>query len=154
METVFTKSNLDPKPDVGSKLQIKAFIKDDPSPFVHLDYAATKVYELTDYTMRTPLEKMDVFTELLELKQECELWILQVTEATTDLLRDIPKDKTYEKTASLFTMLSTIKQKVERDRTFLVADGELCGDLVAELEKLGFTLTEKTQDELRIIKLS
>ncbi|CAM4076480.1 hypothetical protein [Lederbergia lenta] len=153
MNTIFSKSNQDQETKEGSNLQVKAFIKGDPSPFLNIDYETTKVYELTDYTLRTPLEKMDIFNELLQLEQDCELVILPVKEETTALLQDIPKDEAYEKTASLFNMLSSLKETVERDRTFLIAEGEVCGDLVDKLEGLGFTLKEKTEAELKTIEL-
>ncbi|MEK3889571.1 hypothetical protein [Bacillus sp. FSL K6-3431] len=154
MSTVFSKSNEDSKVKVGSNLQIKAFIKGEPSPFLNLDYQNTKVYELTDYTLRTPFEKMDVFNELLQLEQNCELVILPVTEATTALLRDIPKDETYDKTASLFNMLSSVKETIERDRSFIIAENGVCADLLHKLKALGFSLKEKTEAELKAIELA
>ncbi|MBS4205346.1 hypothetical protein [Lederbergia citrea] len=147
MSTVFSQI------EGASKLQIKAFVKGDSSPFHSLDFSTSKVYELTDYTLRTPLEKMDVFNELLQLEHNCELWILPVREETTSLLREIPKDEIYDKTASLFAMLSTIKETVERDRTFMIAKGEICSELVETLQELGFTLREKDAEELLEIEL-
>lgn len=153
MNTIYSKSSQDEGIKKGSNLQVKAFIQGDPSPFLNIDYETTKVYELTDYTLRTPLEKMDIFNELLELEHDCELVILPVKEETTALLQDIPKDEVYEKTASLFNMLSSLKETVERDRTFLIAKGEVCGELVDELKSLGFTLKEKNEAELKAINL-
>lgn len=137
-----------------AKLQVQAFVKGDASPFHDLDYSTMKVYELTDYTLRTPLEKMDLYNELLQLEQECELWIIPVTQETTALLQEIPKDEAYEKTAALFQMLSTLKDTVERDRTFIVADGKACTPLLNKLEELGFTLKEKSEEELKAIELT
>jgi hypothetical protein len=138
----------------GSNLQMKSFVKGDPSPFQDLDYKTTSVYELTDFTFRTPLEKMDVFNELLRIPQPCEMWILPVTEPTTALLHELPKGKAYEKTASLFALLSSVKETMERDRTFMVADKQVCGELIPIFKKLGFTLTEKNPEELKSIQLS
>lgn len=138
----------------GSNLQIKSFVKGDPSPFKDINYATSSVYELTDYTFRTPLEKMDVFNELLCIPHPCEIWILPVTEPTTALLKELPKDKTYEKTASLFTLLSSVKETMERDRTFLVAHNRICSEIIHMLEKLGFTVTEKKPEELKSIQLA
>lgn len=138
----------------GSNPQIKSFIKGDPSPFKDIDYSSTNVYELTDYTFRTPLEKMDVFNELLNIPHPCKIWILPVTEPTTSLLKELPKEKAYEKTASLFTLLSSVKETMERDRTFLVAHNQICAELINMLEKMGFTVTEKKPEELTSIQLA
>ncbi|MFD1706181.1 hypothetical protein ACFSCZ_05345 [Siminovitchia sediminis] len=137
-----------------ANLMIKSFVKGDPSPFPHIDYSTTCVYELTDYTLRTPLEKMDVFNRLLDLPHPCEVWILPVTEEATSLLKDMPKDETYEKTAALFSMLSSVKEQIETDRTFLIAHREYCHDIIRSLENLGFTITEKTQEELQTITIA
>lgn len=136
---------------VIAKLQIKAFEKGDVSPFEQLDFSKTNVYELIDYTMRTPLEKMDVFSEMLELPHDCKLWVLPVTEETSALLRDIREGD--EKTASLFKMLSTFKDTVERDRSFIVAEGEVCSGVVEKLEELGFTLKKMNEHDLKNIEL-
>ena len=151
-----TSSITDNTPDLkaGSNLQIKSFVKGDPSPFHNTDYNKTGVYELTDYTFRTPLEKMDVFNELLTIPYPCEIWILPVTEPTTALLKELPKNKTYEKTASLFTLLSSVKQTMERDRTFLVAQHQTASEIIKILEKLGFTVTEKSPEQLTSIQLA
>lgn len=138
----------------GSNLQIESFVKGDPSPFRNIDYTATKVYELTDYTFRTPLEKMDVFNQLLNIPHPFKIWILPVTEPTTSLLKELPKDKTYEKTASLFTLLSSVKETMERDRTFMVVHNQLCTELINILENLGFTVTEKNPEELKAIQIA
>ncbi|MBO1005949.1 hypothetical protein [Pseudogracilibacillus auburnensis] len=136
-----------------SNIDIKAFVKGDPSPFKSLDFSTYQVYELTDYTLRTPLEKMDVFNELLELKHDCELWILPITEETTSLLKEFPKDETYETTASLFTLLSSFKEKVERDRTFVVAPINEIDELVDAFKALGFTMKEMDSEKLLSIEL-
>lgn len=146
--------SVDRKQDVESNLKVKSFVKGDPSPFPDIDYSRTCVYELTDFTFRTPLEKMDVFNQLLDIPHPCELWILPVTDEATSLLEDMPKDETYEKTAALFTMLSNIKEKIEADRTFLIAHKEYSGDIVQSLEKLGFTISEKDENELKAIQIS
>ncbi|RWR13625.1 hypothetical protein [Siminovitchia fortis] len=137
-----------------TNLKVKSFVKGDPSPFPDIDYSTTCVYELTDFTFRTPLEKMDVFNQLLEIPNPCEIWILPVTEEATSLLEDMPKDETYEKTAALFSMLSSVKEKIEADRTFLIAHKDYCSGIIRTLEKLGFTVTEKKQEELKSISLT
>lgn len=153
MNTVYPKPNDPFNLNGGSKLQVKAFEKGDPSPFNKLDFNNSNVYELIDYTLRTPLEKMDVFNELLQVPYDCELWVLPVTEEATSILREIPKGDTYEKTASLFAMLSAVKDTVERDRTFLVADGKVCEALAEKIQELGFTLKKMDQMELQTIEL-
>lgn len=55
------------KSEKETTIHIKAFVKGDPSPFETLDFTTYQVNELMDYTLRTPLEKMDVFNQLLEL---------------------------------------------------------------------------------------
>ena len=153
MGTTFSQSE-DHQLVKESNLKVKSFVKGDPSPFPDIDYNHTCVFELTDFTFRTPLEKMDVFNQLLDIPHPCELWILPVTEEATALLKDMPKDKTYEKTAALFSMLSQVKEKIEADRTFLIAHKEVCKDIIQSLEKLGFTITEKRKEELQSISLS
>ncbi|RST77441.1 hypothetical protein D4T97_002860 [Siminovitchia acidinfaciens] len=153
MSTIYSHS--DDHMLVGeTNLKIKSFVKGDPSPFPDIDYSHSCVYELTDFTFRTPLEKMDVFNQLLEIPHPCEVWILPVTEETTALLEDMPKDETYEKTAALFSMLSNVKEKIEADRTFLITHKDYCSDIIQSLEKLGFTVTEKKKEELKTIDLS
>lgn len=153
MSTAFTRSDLH-KLEGGSNLEVKSFVKGDDSPFTDLDYSEVCVYELTDYTFRTPLEKMDVFNQLLAIPHPCELWILPVTEEANTLLEDMPKDETYEKTAALFTMLSTFKEKIETDRTFLVAHKGVCEEVIGTLKNMGFTITEKSGDELQSVELA
>lgn len=137
-----------------TNLKIKSFVKGDPSPFPDIDYSVTCVYELTDFTLRTPLEKMDVFHQLLEIQHPCEIWILPVTEEATALLKEMPKDETYEKTAALFSMLSSVKERIEADRTFLIAHKDYCKDIIPSLDKMGFTVTKKKKEDLKSISLS
>lgn len=76
-----------------------------------------------------------------------------MTEEITSLVHEFPKDETYESTVSLFTMLSSLKEKVERDRTFVVAKVDTMPELVTAFKELGFTLKEIDAEELRAIKL-
>lgn len=140
--------------DGKTHLKVKSFVKGDPSPFSHIDYSNFCVYELRDFTFRTPLEKMDVFNQLLEIPRPCEIWILPMKEGANALLKDMPKDETYEKTAALFSILSHEKDKIETDRTYLIVHKDYSRDIIQSLEKLEFTVNETKKEELILINLS
>lgn len=126
-----------------SKLDIKVFDQKDSRPFVENVIIDKEVYELRDDTMRTPLEKAEVFEQLLQTEDECELWIIPVTESTSSFTQTLSE----EKTSALFGMLSSIREKVQRDRLFLIV-GSNCSTMISKVEQLGYNAVPCEQSEL------
>ncbi|MBM7649437.1 hypothetical protein JOC78_002390 [Bacillus ectoiniformans] len=132
-----------------SKLDIKIFDEKDSQPFKEADLTSKRVYEIHDETLRTPIEKAEVFEKLLNTPNECELWIVPVTEETASIMKSI----TEEKTNALFGMLSSIKDKMQRDRTFLVLGPDCSSDMTDQVKELGYTLSECTPEQLEEVKV-
>jgi hypothetical protein len=132
-----------------SKLDIKIFDKKDSRPFAENMVADKEVYELRDDTMRTPLEKAEVFEQLLQTEDACELWIVPVTESTSSFTQTLSE----EKTLALFGMLSSFREKVQRDRTFLVVGPDRSGSMTSKVEQLGYTVVPCEQSELEFVQV-
>jgi hypothetical protein len=133
-----------------SKVEIKLFDTEGERPFKDMDLTEKQVYEFTDFTLRTPIEKAEAFYEVLKIPYECELWILPVTEEPTKYIQDL-KEK---KTAQLFELLSAVRETIHRDRTFIISDANLHESVAQELQSLGFTLTVISETELKDIEIS
>ncbi|OAH58526.1 MULTISPECIES: hypothetical protein [Bacillaceae] len=127
-----------------SKLDIKVFDQKDSRPFAENVMIDKEVYELRDDTMRTPLEKAEVFEQLLQTEDACELWIIPVTESTSSFTQTLSE----EKTSALFGMLSMIRERVQRDRTFLVVGPDCSKNMTSKVEQLGYTVVPCEQSEL------
>lgn len=130
-----------------SKLDIKIFDEKNSRPFADTSLAEKEIYELRDDTMRTPLEKADVFEQLLQTENACELWIVPVTESTSSFTQSLSE----EKTSALFGMLSSFRDKVQRDRTFLVVGPDCSGSMKGKVEELGYTILPCEPDELKSV---
>ncbi|MED4978075.1 hypothetical protein ABEU95_11850 [Heyndrickxia faecalis] len=133
-----------------SKVDIHLFDKEGSRPFANFPFSSRKVYEFFDYTLRTPLEKTDAFYEILKMPFACEIWILPVTEKSSNFMREIQEPKT----AALFSFLAKVKDTIQRDRTFIVTDQSHAAALAEEMEKLGFTMTEPGPAELEKLVIS
>ncbi|KKB38253.1 hypothetical protein [Bacillus thermotolerans] len=133
----------------ASKLDIHVFDQKGSFPFKDKDLSSKRVYEVHDETLRTPLEKADVFEQLLNIPNQCELWIVPVTAETTALTKSIQD----EKSSALFDMLASVKDKMQFDRTFLIAEDGVCEGVCEQLKALGYTFTEKTTEELQEVKV-
>lgn len=133
-----------------SKLDIKIFDQKDSRPFVENMMINKEIYELRDDTMRTPLEKAEVFEQLLQMEDACELWIIPVTESTSSFTQTLSE----EKTSALFDMLSSIREKVQRDRTFLVVGPECSRNITGKVEQLGYTVAPCKQPELESLTVN
>ncbi|MED1204064.1 hypothetical protein [Heyndrickxia acidicola] len=134
----------------ASKVDIKLFDTEGEQPFKDIDLSKKHVYEFTDFTLRTPIEKADAFYEVLNIPYDCELWVLPVTEEPTNYIKEL-KEK---KTAQLFELLSAVRETIHRDRTFIISDDKLHESVAQELQALGFTLTVVSEKELRNIEIS
>lgn len=130
-----------------SKLDIKIFDEKNSRPFTETPLDDKEVYELRDETMRTPLEKADVFEKLLQTEDACELWIVPVTEATSSFTQTLSE----EKTSALFGMLSSFRDKVQRDRTFLIVGPDCSGNMKEKVEQLGYTLLPCEPNDLKSV---
>ncbi|WP_100330064.1 hypothetical protein [Bacillus xiapuensis] len=133
----------------ASKLDIKIIDEKGRLPFQEVDFSATCVYEIYDETLRTPLEKADTFEQLLQIPYSCELWIVPVTEETASVKKSIHE----EKTSALFSILSSIRNKMQLDRTFLLVQAKECSEVQKQLQSLGYTATEKKEEELLQIQV-
>ncbi|HZG72982.1 MAG TPA: hypothetical protein VEY51_15700 [Chondromyces sp.] len=133
-----------------SKLDIKVFDQKGSRPFKDLTFNHKKVVEISDQTLRTPLEKTDVFNELLRISQPCELWIIPVKEETAAVLDMVEE----ERTAALFSMLSAVKDTIQRDRTFIVVDTHCADTVINEVKNLGFTVSDVNQEELINVQIA
>ncbi|WP_156994518.1 hypothetical protein [Bacillus thermotolerans] len=58
-----------------------------------------------------------------------------------------------EKSSALFDMLASVKDKMQFDRTFLIAEDGVCEGVCEQLKALGYTFTEKTTEELQEVKV-
>ncbi|OMP65956.1 hypothetical protein [Domibacillus epiphyticus] len=134
---------------VPSKLDIKIFDKKGSRPFAEHAIDDKEIYELQDETMRTPLEKADVFEQLLQTEDACELWIVPVTESTSSFTQSLSE----EKTSALFGMLSSFRENVQRDRTFLVTHPDCSGDITGKAKQLGYTVLPCEQSDLESLKV-
>lgn len=132
-----------------SKLDIKIFDKKNTRPFAEGLSADKEVYELRDETMRTPLEKAEVFEQLLQTEDACELWIVPVTESTSSFTQSLSE----EKASALFGMLSSFREKVQLDRTFLVSGPDCSNNLKRKVIELGYTIIPCEPDELESVKV-
>ncbi|OLN22062.1 hypothetical protein BTO30_11630 [Domibacillus antri] len=132
-----------------SKLDIKIFDKKDSRPFAEQSIGDKEVYEIRDDTMRTPLEKAEVFEQLLQTEDACELWIVPVTESTSSFTQSLSE----EKTSALFGMLSSFHEKVQRDRTFLVVGPDCSGNMTGKVKQLGYTIMPCETSELESVKV-
>ncbi|MCP3764004.1 hypothetical protein NLX67_16690 [Domibacillus sp. A3M-37] len=130
-----------------SKLDIKIFDKKNSRPFAETPPEDKEVYELHDETMRTPLEKADVFEKLLQTEDACELWIVPVTESTSSFTQSLSE----EKTSALFGMLSSFREKVQRDRTFLVVGPDCSESMKGKVKQLGYTILPCEPDDLKSV---
>ncbi|WP_309091291.1 hypothetical protein [Domibacillus sp.] len=119
-----------------SKLDIKIFDKKNSRPFAEASLDNKEVYELRDDTMRTPLEKANVFEQLLQTENACELWIVPVIESTSSFTQSLSE----EKASALFGMLSSFRKNVQRDRTFLVLGPDCSASMKEKVKELGYTL--------------
>lgn len=133
-----------------SKVDIHVFDKEGSRPFANFPFSSRKVYEFFDYTLRTPLEKTDAFYEILKMPFACEIWILPVTEKSSNFMREIQEPKT----AALFSFLAEVKDTIQCDRIFIVTDQSHAAALAEEMEKLGFTMTEPGPAELEKLVIS
>ncbi|KAB7704772.1 hypothetical protein F9802_16515 [Bacillus aerolatus] len=133
----------------ASKLDIQVFDEQGSFPFKEKNLSSKRIYEIHDETLRTPLEKAEVFEQLLNIPNECELWIVPVTTETSALTKSIKE----EKTSALFDMLASIRDKMQFDRTFIVAENNLCDNVCSQLKELGYTFTEKTEEELQQVQV-
>ncbi|KKB44236.1 hypothetical protein QY96_03258 [Bacillus thermotolerans] len=50
-------------------------------------------------------------------------------------------------------MLASVKDKMQFDRTFLIAEDGVCEGVCEQLKALGYTFTEKTTEELQEVKV-
>ncbi|WP_046175809.1 hypothetical protein [Domibacillus indicus] len=128
-----------------SKLDIKIFDRKNSRPFEEASLNDKEIYELRDDTMRTPLEKADVFEQLLQSEDACELWIVPVTESTSSFTQSLSE----EKTAALFGMLSSFHEKVQRDRLFLISGSDCSSSMKEKVEQLGYTILPCELEELK-----
>lgn len=128
-----------------SKLDIKIFDKKNSRPFAETSLNDKEVYEIRDDTMRTPLEKADVFEQLLQTENACELWIVPVTEATSSFTQSLSE----EKASALFGMLSSFREKVQRDRTFLVSGPDCSSSIKSKVTELGYTILPCEPNDLQ-----
>ncbi|MBL7245863.1 hypothetical protein B5V88_02565 [Heyndrickxia sporothermodurans] len=147
MDNLATKTN---KEEIQSKLMIQVFDEQGSYPFRSLDFSNKIVFEMFDYTLRTPLEKADAFSQLLKVPFECNLWILPVTEETLAYQQAIPELKS----AALLDMLSSIKDTIQRDRTFIITTLQQIKSIAKFCKDLGFTLKNLEQRELENIRVS
>ncbi len=130
-----------------SKLDIKIFDEKDSRPFAEISLSDKEIYELRDDTMRTPLEKAEVFEQLLQTENACELWIVPVTESTSSFTQSLSE----EKASALFGMLSSFREKVQRDRTFLVSGPDCSDSLKRKVKELGYTIIPCNGAELKTV---
>ncbi|MBL5809541.1 hypothetical protein HV461_02370 [Bacillus sporothermodurans] len=147
MDNLATKTN---KEEIQSKLMIQVFDEQGSYPFRSLDFSNKIVFEMFDYTLRTPLEKADAFSQLLKVPFESKLWILPVTEETLAYQQAIPELKS----AALLDMLSSIKDTIQRDRTFIITTLQQIKSIAKFCKDLGFTLKNLEQRELENIRVS
>ncbi|MFK2826278.1 hypothetical protein QYG89_11435 [Bacillus sp. B190/17] len=134
----------------ASKLDIRVFDEQGCFPFKEINLSFKCIYEIHDETLRTPLEKAEIFEQLLNIPNECELWIVPVQTETSAIIKSI-KD---EKTSSLFNMLAAIRDNMQFDRTFIVAKSDSAYDICTWLRELDYTIIEKTEDELQQIQVT
>lgn len=133
----------------ASKLEIKVFDKQGCFPFKEKDLSAKRIYEIHDETLRTPLEKAEVFEQLLKVPDKCELWIVPVTTETTAVTKSLKE----ERTSALFDLLASLKDKMHFDQTFLIVDNQCAANICSQLKELGYTFTEKTEEELQQVQV-
>jgi len=133
----------------ASKLEIKVFDEQGRFPFKEKDLSSKCVYEIHDETLRTPLEKAEVFEQLLNVPNQCELWIVPVTTETSALTQSLKE----EKTSALFDLLASVRDKMQFDQTFLIVDNEVAPIICSQLKELGYTFTEKTEEELQQVQV-
>lgn len=149
MDNLATKTSEDNE-FIHSKLMIQVFDEQGSYPFQSLDFSNKIVFEMFDYTLRTPLEKADAFSKLLKIPFDCHLWILPITEETLEYQQEIPELKS----AALFDMLSSIKDTIQRDRTFIITTFQQIKSIAKFCKSLGFTLKNLEQMELENIRVS
>ncbi|MEK4027112.1 MULTISPECIES: hypothetical protein [Bacillaceae] len=133
----------------ASKLEIKVFDEQGIFPFREKVLSSKRVYEIHDETLRTPLEKAEVFEQLLKVPNKCELWIVPVTTETSALTQSLKE----ERTSALFDLLASIKDKMQFDQTFLIVDDQCATNICSQLKELGYTFTEKTEEELQQVQV-
>lgn len=133
----------------ASKLDIKVFDEQGSFPFKEKDLSSKRVYEIHDETLRTPLEKAEVFEQLLQVPNNCELWIVPVTTETSAVTQSLKE----EKTSALFDMLASIRNKMQFDQTFIIVEEADSPHICSQLRELGYTFTEKTEAELQQVQV-
>lgn len=149
MTSHLTKNEQEHQLPQASKLEIKVFDEQGCFPFKGKDLSSKHVYEIHDETLRTPLEKAEVFEQLLDVPSKCELWIVPVTTETSALTQSLKE----EKTSALFHLLSSIKDKMQFDQTFIIVEDDAAAAICSQLKELGYTFTEKMEKELEQVQV-